>query len=77
VQWETNAVWSLKSPRVASAALWTPPLGDAPRPLSQPVKHVHYFTPEGHNAWVGDVAVGFHDGRYHVFYLIDRRHHSS
>lgn len=77
VLWETNAVWSLKSPRVASAALWSPPLDDTPRPLSQPVKRVQYFTPEGHNAWVGDVAVGFHSGRFHVFYLIDRRHHAS
>jgi len=31
-QWETNAVWVLKSPRATSAALWTPPLPDAPCP---------------------------------------------
>jgi len=77
VQWETNAVWALRSPRAASAALWTPPLPDAPCPAARPVRQVQYFTPEGHNSWVGDVATGFHDGRYHVFYLIDRRHHSS
>ncbi|HTN07258.1 hypothetical protein [Agriterribacter sp.] len=36
-----------------------------------------YWTPRGHNSWVGDVATIFHDGRYHVFYLYDRRHHAS
>ena len=77
VRWETNAVWALKSPRASSAALWTPPLADVPCPAARPVKQVQYFTPEGHNAWVGDVATGFHNGRYHVFYLIDRRHHRS
>ncbi len=38
---------------------------------------VQYFTPEGHNAWVGDVATIWHRGRYHIFYLLDRRGHES
>ena len=38
---------------------------------------MQYWTPPGHNAWVGDVATLFHAGRYHVFYLYDRRHHRS
>lgn len=38
---------------------------------------VQYWMPRGHNSWVGDVATIFHDGRYHVFYLYDRRHHTS
>ncbi|MFT3749518.1 MAG: hypothetical protein QM768_14420 [Agriterribacter sp.] len=38
---------------------------------------VQYWTPRGHNSWVGDVATIYHDGRYHVFYLYDRRHHAS
>lgn len=38
---------------------------------------VQYFTPCGHNAWVGDVATLWHKGRYHVFYLLDRRGHES
>lgn len=38
---------------------------------------VQYWTPQGHNAWVGDVATLYHNGRYHVFYLFDRRHHAS
>ena len=40
-------------------------------------RSVQFWTPDGHNAWVGDVAVGTYKGRFHVFYLLDRRHHSS
>ncbi len=36
-----------------------------------------YWRPRGHNAFVGDVMLFFHDGRLHVFYLFDRRHHGS
>lgn len=38
---------------------------------------LQYFTPGGHNAWVGDVAAIYHHGRYHLFYLFDRRGHRS
>ena len=38
---------------------------------------LQYFTPEGHNAWVGDVATCYFKGRYHLFYLYDRRGHRS
>lgn len=38
---------------------------------------VQFFTPAWHNAWVGDVATCFFNGRYHVFYLFDRRGHGS
>ncbi len=38
---------------------------------------IQYYTPRGHNAWPGDTACFFHDGRYHLFYLHDRRHHNS
>ena len=41
------------------------------------VAPIQYWTPPGHNTWVGDVATFFHRGRYHVFYLYDRRHHQS
>jgi len=44
------------------------------RPIA---RSVQYWTPGDHNAWVGDVALGFHKGRFHVFYLYDRRHHAS
>ena len=38
---------------------------------------VQYWTPAGHNAWVGDVVSLWHDGTYHIFYLYDRRGHQS
>jgi len=31
---------------------------------------VQYWMPAGHNNWVGDVATCYHQGRYHVFYLL-------
>jgi len=36
-----------------------------------------YFTPEGHNSWVGDVVTFYHAGVFHIYYLLDRRHHAS
>ena len=36
-----------------------------------------YWTPSDHNRWVGDVVAANWDGRLHVFYLADRRHHNS
>ena len=74
------AVAETYSPRVRSAVFSCPaeknavPRLSSDRPLSRPVQ---YWTPDGHNAWVGDVVTGWHDGRYHVFYLCDRRHHYS
>ncbi len=38
---------------------------------------LQYWTPPGHNAWVGDVVSLFYKGRYHLFYLYDRRGHQS
>ena len=51
----------------------------ATRIASSPSKtaNLQYFTPEGHNAWVGDVATCYYNGRYHLFYLFDRRGHRS
>lgn len=68
------------SPRVRSSKVSVPAipgaLGDVPD--SRPIDGcVQYWTPCGHNAWVGDVAPGVFDNRLHVFYLFDRRHHGS
>ena len=41
------------------------------------VRNIQYWTPPYHNAWVGDVATIYHKGRYHIFYLFDRRGHAS
>ena len=67
------------SPRVSGLALTTP--AGAPlvaEPYTKRIKRsIQFWTPDGHNAWVGDVAVGTFNGRFHLFYLLDRRHHSS
>ena len=68
------------SPRVADARVSVPALPDAlgRTPDARPVERsIQYWTPDGHDAWVGDVAPGFFGGRLHVFYLFDRRHHGS
>lgn len=68
------------SPRVASARVSVPAVPDAlgRAPDARPVERsVQYWTPDGHDAWVGDVAPGVFGGRLHVFYLFDRRHHGS
>lgn len=36
-----------------------------------------YWTPRGANTGVGDCMPFFHDGRFHLFYLFDRRAHQS
>ena len=42
---------------------------------------MQYWTPRGHNQWMGDVMFGdlrsFEPERIHLYYLIDRRHGSS
>lgn len=40
-------------------------------------ENIQYWTPPYHNAWVGDVATIYHQGRYHIFYMFDRRGHAS
>ena len=68
------------SPRVKSATFASPSRTDAivemvkSRPIDGPIQ---YWTPEGHNAWLGDVSMCQYGGRLHVFYLHDRRHHRS
>ena len=36
-----------------------------------------YWRPRGYNTFVGDCMAFQHDGRFHVFFLFDRRHHQS
>ncbi len=38
---------------------------------------LHGWSPESPDSWVGDVAVGFFQDEFHLFYLYDRRHHGS
>lgn len=38
---------------------------------------LQYWRPRGYNTYAGDCMLLFHDGRLHLFWLFDRRHHSS
>ncbi|WP_197027660.1 hypothetical protein [Prevotella sp. 10(H)] len=78
-EWGTKSAWSFNHAFVENAEIFMPAIKPE-RDMSK--KHaerpqVQYWTPTGHNSWVGDVATLFHNGRFHVFYLYDRRHHSS
>lgn len=57
---------------------FNPPMGPLPPP-SPPKEgfNAAYWTPAGHNQWLGDVVLANWDGAIHLFYLIDRRHHNS
>ncbi len=76
--WAATNTWRLDAEHVKRAAVYLPALTPETKPAKRPgTAPVQYWTPPGHNAWVGDVATCFHEGRYHVFYLYDRRHHAS
>jgi hypothetical protein len=42
--------------------------------LGPPKKAMQYWRPRGYNTFVGDCMAFSHDGRFHLFYLYDRRH---
>ena len=77
-RWADNPVWKMDTVHVTQAAIFSPAITPEKKPAPTPcLAAVQYWVPQGHNAWVGDVATFFHQGRYHVFYLYDRRHHQS
>jgi len=71
--------WKLNAEYVTKAVIHTPGLRIKAKHLPTPISsaEIQYWLPAGHNSWVGDVVTFFHLGRYHVFYLYDRRHHQS
>lgn len=75
---EAFASWSA-NPKIVSKATFSSPALKATRSQEGQDKVVgfQFFTPQWHNAWVGDVAACWHKGRYHLFYLFDRRGHRS
>ncbi len=77
-RWGTNTSWTIDPALISEAALYKPGMNatrnNAIKPAPVPLQ---YWLPHGHNSWVGDVASIYHEGRYHVFYLYDRRHHDS
>jgi len=78
-QWNDKKSWKMNPVYVGKAEIYTPALQAERLSTQEPetVPEIQYWTPPGHNAWVGDVATLYHEGRYHVFYLYDRRHHAS
>jgi len=76
--WSDRNSWKIESEFIKKAEIFLPsitPEKKAKTPtLTAPIQ---YWTPQGHNSWVGDVATIFFNGRYHIFYLYDRRHHQS
>ena len=78
-QWNTKESWTMNPGYVNQAEIYMPALKPERLTTQAPdtVPEIQYWTPPGHNAWVGDVVSCYHNGRYHLFYLYDRRHHGS
>lgn len=78
-QWGLQSTWMIDPETVSKAELFSPGLEPQKIALKTPrtTQDIQYWTPKGHNSWVGDVATFYHDGRYHIFYLFDRRGHAS
>lgn len=78
VAWKGDRTVRVHSKRVRDCSFTDNGNDPIPRCDSGPsAGPIQYWTPKGHNAWVGDVAPAYLNGRLHVFYLIDRRHHGS
>ena len=71
-----NSEWQT-SQEVDNIRYYTPALKPKRTSSSSTVSNIQYWTPDFHNAWVGDVVTCWFKGRYHLFYLFDRRHHGS
>ncbi|HKG06103.1 MAG TPA: hypothetical protein VKB19_06595 [Pedobacter sp.] len=78
-KWEKQCTWEIDSSLVSRAEIFFPGIEPQKVALKTPrtSSEMQYWTPQGHNTWVGDVATFYHQGRYHIFYLFDRRGHAS
>jgi beta-fructofuranosidase len=78
-QWGQQSTWQIDSSVVIQAELFAPAITPEPVQLSKPrvANEIQYWTPHWHNAWVGDVITTYYKGRYHLFYLFDRRGHTG
>jgi Glycosyl hydrolases family 32 N-terminal domain len=78
-RWTDRHLWKLDPTYVEKAQIYLPGIKPEKRQAKTPRTSagIQYWMPRGHNNWVGDVETFFHQGRYHVFYLYDRRHHQS
>jgi hypothetical protein len=77
--WSEKSVLKINPNYIHQSEIYFPALQTERLTTKTPeiVPEIQYWTPSGHNSWVGDVATFYHQGRYHVFYLYDRRHHAS
>ena len=76
--WPEDARADVFSDRVKDLRVRTPAIPRPTPPDERPIaRSIQFWTPDGHNTWVGDVVVGVYGGRFHIFYLLDRRHHAS
>lgn len=74
----TGARIRIDPARVISATLYPKALGVSKTvEMKRSERAIQYFLPQGFNTWIGDVVTFSHDGRFHIFYLLDRRHHTS
>lgn len=78
-RWSGKKSWTIDPEYVEKADLFVPGIiFRTEKATEKPIGGgIQYWTPFGHNTWVGDVVSFYHDGRYHIFYLYDRRHHAS
>jgi hypothetical protein len=78
-KWGAQSIWEIDPSIVTQAEIFFPGIEPQEVALKKPRSsaEIQYWTPKGHNAWVGDVASFYHQGRYHIFYLFDRRGHAS
>jgi len=76
--WEASNTWKWDPEYVKKAMISFPAIRLEKQTTNKTISSpIQYWTPAGHNSWVGDVATLFYKGRYHLFYLYDRRHHGS
>lgn len=78
-KWGAESTWEINPLLVTRAEIFFPGIKPEQLALEKPRSspEIQYWTPQGHNTWVGDVATFYHQGRYHLFYLFDRRGHAS
>lgn len=71
--------WEIDADFVQEAELIYPAIAPArqAKTTQEAEPQVHFWTPDGHNTWVGDVVSLYHNDTYHLFYLYDRRGHQS
>lgn len=77
--WAGKNTWKLDAAYVSKAEIYMPGIEPVQKQALAPGVSpcIQYWLPHGHNNWVGDVATLSYKGRYHIFYLYDRRHHNS